>query len=65
MITSTICYMILVKFEQTLSEIKNVAHTAILTVKCSMSPETHLLTYPNTIWNMRHSTCKECFCQVW
>ncbi len=56
MITSTICYVILVKFEWTLGKIKNVVHRAVFTVKHSMSPETHLLTYPNTVLIMWHLT---------
>ncbi len=52
MVESTIRYMILVTFEQTLGKVKNVVHTAVFTVERSVSPETLLLTYPNTVWNM-------------
>ncbi len=54
----------MVKFEQTLGKIKN-EHTAVFTAKRSMSPETRILTYQNTMWNRRHVASKECLCRVW
>ncbi len=48
-----------------LGKIKNVVPWAAFTVECSLSSETHLLTYPNIIRNSWHLACKECFWQVW